>query len=217
MMTRVNTLRGSVDSSKLGRVLVHEHLFVMHTEFTQNYRGDFVEDERIEDAVTAAERAQIHGHRHDHRSHGPRARALYPAHAEGGRAHRSQHHRSDRLLYLRCRAHAAAQARSAGIARSSGSDGRAVCRRSYQGHPAYRCEGQRAQMRDRRAGAHPGCRARVACDRRRPSANRHPDHGAYRVAYAIGSRRATRAGRGRCGPARRDRRSLRRHHRPRAI
>ena len=50
-MTRVNTLRGPVDSSKLGRVLVHEHLFVMHTEFTQNYRGDFVEDERIEDAV----------------------------------------------------------------------------------------------------------------------------------------------------------------------
>ena len=50
-MTPVNTLRGPVDSSKLGRVLVHEHLFTMHTEFTQNYRGDFVEDERIEDAV----------------------------------------------------------------------------------------------------------------------------------------------------------------------
>jgi phosphotriesterase-related protein len=50
-MTLVNTLKGPVDSSKLGRVLVHEHLFTMHTEFTQNYRGDFVEDERIEDAV----------------------------------------------------------------------------------------------------------------------------------------------------------------------
>src|ERR1700733_228365 len=50
-MTRVKTLRGPVDSSRLGRVLVHEHLWTMHTEFTQNYRGDFVEHEQIEDAV----------------------------------------------------------------------------------------------------------------------------------------------------------------------
>jgi phosphotriesterase-related protein len=40
-----------VDSSRLGRVLVHEHIFTMHTEYTQNYRPDFCEADEIERAA----------------------------------------------------------------------------------------------------------------------------------------------------------------------
>lgn len=49
-MTAIQTLRGPIDSSALGRVLVHEHIITMHTEYTQNYRPDFVESEQIEEA-----------------------------------------------------------------------------------------------------------------------------------------------------------------------
>jgi phosphotriesterase-related protein len=47
----VQTVRGPIDSSQLGRVLVHEHIFTMHTEYTQNYRPDFHEAREIEVAV----------------------------------------------------------------------------------------------------------------------------------------------------------------------
>jgi phosphotriesterase-related protein len=54
-MAVVQTVRGPVDSSKLGRVLVHEHIFTMHTEYSQNYRPDFWEAE-LELIETAARR-----------------------------------------------------------------------------------------------------------------------------------------------------------------
>jgi phosphotriesterase-related protein len=50
-MATVQTVRGPIDSSQLGRVLVHEHIFTMHTEYTQNYRPDFCEHESIATAV----------------------------------------------------------------------------------------------------------------------------------------------------------------------
>lgn len=43
-MSQVQTIRGPIDSSALGRVLVHEHVFLMNAEYTQNYRPDFLED-----------------------------------------------------------------------------------------------------------------------------------------------------------------------------
>jgi len=46
-MTQVETIRGAIDISLLGRVLVHEHVFLMNTEYTQNYRPDFFEDRTV--------------------------------------------------------------------------------------------------------------------------------------------------------------------------
>jgi phosphotriesterase-related protein len=43
-MAEVQTIRGAVDTAALGRVLVHEHVFLMNTEYTLNYRPDFFED-----------------------------------------------------------------------------------------------------------------------------------------------------------------------------
>jgi phosphotriesterase-related protein len=46
-MTQVQTIRGPRDSSALGRVLVHEHIFLMNMEYTQNYRPDFFEEQTV--------------------------------------------------------------------------------------------------------------------------------------------------------------------------
>ncbi|QGK69002.1 phosphotriesterase-related protein [Allosaccharopolyspora coralli] len=49
-MTAVHTVNGPVSSAELGRVLVHEHVFVLGEEYRQNYT-DWDEDARVEDAV----------------------------------------------------------------------------------------------------------------------------------------------------------------------
>jgi phosphotriesterase-related protein len=46
-MAQVQTIRGPIDTSALGRVLVHEHVFLMNMEYTQNYRPDFFEDQTV--------------------------------------------------------------------------------------------------------------------------------------------------------------------------
>ena len=51
-MATVQTMRGPIDSSDLGRVLMHEHVFVLSTEIQQNYPEDWgEEDKRVADAV----------------------------------------------------------------------------------------------------------------------------------------------------------------------
>ena len=50
-MTTVPTVTGTVDSSELGRTLVHEHIFVLNTEYRENYLMDWDEEQRIADAV----------------------------------------------------------------------------------------------------------------------------------------------------------------------
>ena len=50
-MAKIETARGSVDSANLGRVLIHEHVFLMDTEYTYNYRPDFFEEKTVTDAV----------------------------------------------------------------------------------------------------------------------------------------------------------------------
>lgn len=50
-MTQVQTLRGPVDSGALGRVLIHEHIFLMDMEYTYNYRPDFFAEATIADAA----------------------------------------------------------------------------------------------------------------------------------------------------------------------
>src|ERR1700760_1606497 len=50
-MAQVQTVRGPIDTSSLGRVLIHEHVFLMNTEYTLNYRPDFFAAETISKAA----------------------------------------------------------------------------------------------------------------------------------------------------------------------
>lgn len=50
-MTAIETARGAVDASQLGKVLIHEHVFLMDMEYTLNYRPDFFTEETIAGAV----------------------------------------------------------------------------------------------------------------------------------------------------------------------
>lgn len=50
-MPTVETVRGKVETSALGRVLIHEHVFLMDMEYTVNYRPDFFTDETITKAA----------------------------------------------------------------------------------------------------------------------------------------------------------------------
>jgi phosphotriesterase-related protein len=50
-MAQIQTLRGPIDSGALGRVLIHEHIFLMDMEYTYNYRQDFFADETITKAA----------------------------------------------------------------------------------------------------------------------------------------------------------------------
>ncbi len=50
-MTKIQTARGEIDSASLGRVLIHEHVFLMDMEYTFNYRPDFFEEKTISNAA----------------------------------------------------------------------------------------------------------------------------------------------------------------------
>jgi phosphotriesterase-related protein len=51
-MTQVQTMRGPVDVNRLGRVLMHEHVFILSTEIQQNYPEDWGDEtQRQDDAV----------------------------------------------------------------------------------------------------------------------------------------------------------------------
>lgn len=51
-MAKVQTARGSVDSSKLGTTLMHEHVFVLDLEIQQNYPEEWGnEGKRVADAI----------------------------------------------------------------------------------------------------------------------------------------------------------------------
>jgi phosphotriesterase-related protein len=49
-MANLETIGGAIDTSALGRVLIHEHVFLMDMEYTFNYRPDFF----AEDTITKA-------------------------------------------------------------------------------------------------------------------------------------------------------------------
>ncbi|HTV96197.1 MAG TPA: hypothetical protein VME42_09330 [Steroidobacteraceae bacterium] len=50
-MAAVQTMKGPVESRRLGRVLVHEHVITMDVEYTLNYRPDFVEEDQVDRAA----------------------------------------------------------------------------------------------------------------------------------------------------------------------
>lgn len=47
----VQTMRGALPASGLGRVLMHEHIFLVNAEWISNYRPDFDEDTVVADAA----------------------------------------------------------------------------------------------------------------------------------------------------------------------
>jgi phosphotriesterase-related protein len=52
-MSFVNTVRGAIDTSELGRTYMHEHVFVLTADVQQNHPGEWGDEEdRIADAVT---------------------------------------------------------------------------------------------------------------------------------------------------------------------
>jgi phosphotriesterase-related protein len=50
-MTTIPTAAGDIDSSELGRTLVHEHVFVLGEEYRNNYQDDWDEKAKIDEAV----------------------------------------------------------------------------------------------------------------------------------------------------------------------
>jgi phosphotriesterase-related protein len=56
---QVHTVRGPIDSARLGATLMHEHVFVLSTEIQQNYPAIWNEEERLADAV--AKLAELRG------------------------------------------------------------------------------------------------------------------------------------------------------------
>jgi len=51
-MSTVQTARGPIDTAKLGRTLMHEHVFVISTEIQQNYPEEWgAEEKRVADAI----------------------------------------------------------------------------------------------------------------------------------------------------------------------
>ena len=61
-MTTVQTALGPVEAARLGRVLMHEHVFVMTADVQQNYPDEWGdEDERVADAVRKLSELPKHG------------------------------------------------------------------------------------------------------------------------------------------------------------
>lgn len=50
-MAIIETARGPIAPHKLGRVLIHEHVFLMNMEYTFNHRPDFLTDRTMADAA----------------------------------------------------------------------------------------------------------------------------------------------------------------------
>ncbi|MGH3745052.1 MAG: phosphotriesterase family protein [Mycobacteriales bacterium] len=51
-MAEIDTVRGRIDTGRLGQTLMHEHVFVLSPEIEENYPGGWGdEDQRVEDAV----------------------------------------------------------------------------------------------------------------------------------------------------------------------
>jgi len=61
-VTTVQTALGPVEAAKLGRVLMHEHVFVMTADVQQNYPDEWGdEDQRVADAVRKLSELPKHG------------------------------------------------------------------------------------------------------------------------------------------------------------
>ena len=58
----VPTAAGTLDTARLGRTLMHEHVFIMSPEVQQNYPDDWGdEDRRVDDAVARLDELKANG------------------------------------------------------------------------------------------------------------------------------------------------------------
>jgi phosphotriesterase-related protein len=58
----INTVKGAIDSSRLGTTLMHEHVFVLSTEVMQNYpEGWGDEEKRVADAISRLNQLKARG------------------------------------------------------------------------------------------------------------------------------------------------------------
>lgn len=60
-MATVETVRGPVDTSRLGQVLMHEHVFVLSTELAANYDTGWDEEERVAEAIARLKELKANG------------------------------------------------------------------------------------------------------------------------------------------------------------
>jgi phosphotriesterase-related protein len=61
-MSLVPTVRGPIDTSRLGATLMHEHIFVLNTEIVESYPAIFGDEERrIDEAVSRLDQLAAHG------------------------------------------------------------------------------------------------------------------------------------------------------------
>src|SRR5437868_2761016 len=61
-MPQVNTVRGPIDTDRLGVTLMHEHIFVLSTEIMQNYpEGWGDEERRVTDAIARLNELKARG------------------------------------------------------------------------------------------------------------------------------------------------------------
>jgi phosphotriesterase-related protein len=61
-MSQVNTVRGPLDTGRLGVTLMHEHVFVLSTEIMQNFPGSWGDEEqRVADAVSRLSELKARG------------------------------------------------------------------------------------------------------------------------------------------------------------
>ncbi len=61
-VAHINTVGGSVETSRLGVTLMHEHVFVLSTEILENYPEDWgAEEGRIADAITRLNKLKARG------------------------------------------------------------------------------------------------------------------------------------------------------------
>ena len=60
-MAMVETVRGSVDTSQLGQVLMHEHIFVLTPELMENYDTGWDEETRVREAIARLKELKANG------------------------------------------------------------------------------------------------------------------------------------------------------------
>ena len=192
-MAQVNTVRGPVDGSLLGRTLMHEHIFVLSPEIEKTAE-EWDETAQRARAVTKVARAEGARDRHPGRPDRGGARPLHPArggHRRGGA--RDQCRRGDGRVHLQRCPDVLPLPGPGHHSRWSGTDG---------GH--VRPRNPRGDRRDGRARRHPQVRLGSSRDHARRR-TRAPGSGAgtqsHRCAHhhahanasgAMGSRAATR-------------------------
>ena len=213
---QLNTARGAIDTADLGVTLMHEHVFMLTPEIADNYPevwGD--EAKREADAIDRLNELKSRGVDSivDLTVIGlgryiPRIARIAAATDINIVVATGVYTYNDVPMYF-------SPARSGNAARRPGDHDRDVRRRHHRRHRRHRHQGRNPQVRHRRTGCHPWCRAGAAGRRAGAPPNRRADLDAHPCRHPAGSGAAADLRRrGRRPVPCRDR-ALRRHHRHR--